>query len=167
MAANNTLSLIETLLNQIYAMEKTILKNLPLMADKATSPRLKQIFHDHQTETRKQINRLEDVYDKLEMDYQTATLTKKDMLDSLLKENSALLHLCAKQDSEIQDTVLAACGQRIEQMEIGCYELLIRLIQRINHEDAEDLLKTNLNEEIHARQVLSQISTLEPLTFIH
>lgn len=183
MDANNTLNLIESLLNQIYSMEKTILRNLPLMADKATSPRLKQIFHDHHTETRKQINRLEDVYDKLEINCPQETLfnkgkkilqevvqsatSKEDLLDSMVKENRNLFELCSREDSGILDTVLATGGQQIEQMEIGCYELLIRLVQKIKHDDAEDLMKTNLNEEIHARQVLSQISSLEPLTFIH
>lgn len=188
MAEYKTLNLIETLLNEIYAMEQSNLDNLTTMADKATSPRLKQIFHEHYYETRKQINRLEDVYDKLEIGYpkeseihkfldkgkkilkevvHAAAPSKEEILGSIQAENSALLDLCCEQDSEIQDTVLAAGGQQIEQMEIGCYELLIRLVQRIDHEDAEDLLKTNLNEEIHARQVLSQISSLEPLTFIH
>ncbi|MCE5316594.1 MAG: ferritin-like domain-containing protein, partial [Parachlamydia sp.] len=185
---DTTLSLIKTLLNQIYAMEKSILENLPMMADKATSPRLKQIFHDHHSETRKQINRLEDVFDKLELDYpeeseihkllgkgkkilkemaHVGAPSKEELLASLIAENRALFDLCAREDNEIQDTVLAVGGQQIEQLEIGCYELLIRLVQRIEHNDAEDLLKTNLNEEIHARQVLSQISSLEPLTFIH
>lgn len=189
MASKTTMDHIENMLFQIYAAEKLIVKHLPEMADKAVSPHLKQALKQHEFETRKQINRLEDVFDKFQIDYQKeeessvnkilgkgkkllkemahiGSTSKQGLIDSLLDEIQTLWPQF-DEDVEMQDLVLATCAQQIEQFEIAAYEILIRLVQKIKHEDVEDLLKTNLSEEIHAGQLLSQFSSVEPLTYIH
>src|SRR5215471_1301883 len=49
-------------LRDIYYAEKQILKSLPDMIEKSSDPQLKQGFQAHQSETRNQVTRLEQVF---------------------------------------------------------------------------------------------------------
>jgi ferritin-like metal-binding protein YciE len=54
-----------TQLRDIYDSESRILKAIPQMAEAAHHPQLKSAFQRHESETREQINRLEQIFDAL------------------------------------------------------------------------------------------------------
>src|ERR1700742_3670930 len=49
-------------LQDIYYAEKQLVKALPKMAEKATSPQLKQAFQSHLAETKGHVSRVEQVF---------------------------------------------------------------------------------------------------------
>ena len=53
-------------LRDAYDAEKQLLKALPKLAKKATSPELKQAFLDHREETLGQVSTLEEVFASLD-----------------------------------------------------------------------------------------------------
>jgi hypothetical protein len=57
--------LFEETLKDIYYAEKAILKALPKMAKKATSKKLQTAFTKHESETEKQVDRLDQVFELL------------------------------------------------------------------------------------------------------
>ena len=60
-------ALLEEELKDIYDAEKQLTKALPKLAKKASSPDLKAGFEAHLQQTEEQIERLEQVFDQLEM----------------------------------------------------------------------------------------------------
>jgi ferritin-like metal-binding protein YciE len=67
MAHEKTLhDLFHDTLKDIYFAEKKILGALPKMAKAAQSPQLKAAFEKHETETEKQVERLEQVFEEID-----------------------------------------------------------------------------------------------------
>ena len=60
-------SLLEDELKDIYDAEKQITKALPKMIKKASAEELKTAFEDHLRQTEEQIERLEQVFEHLEL----------------------------------------------------------------------------------------------------
>src|SRR5262245_62031989 len=54
-------------LKDLYSAENQILKALPKMAKAASSPELKQAFEKHLQQTRQQVERLEQILEKLDV----------------------------------------------------------------------------------------------------
>ncbi len=52
-------------LKDLYSAEKQLLKALPKMAKKASTPELRDAFEEHLAVTRRQVERLEDVFAEL------------------------------------------------------------------------------------------------------
>jgi ferritin-like metal-binding protein YciE len=175
MAENNFFSLLESSLYQIYAVEKIMLHHLPKMAEAANSPHLKQLFKQHEDETQKQIYRLEDVFEKLNIPTEDDTLTENR---EIMNEVSALgtqvregiinaLHnerTYAEYEEDFKDMLLANSAQQIELFEIVSYEVIMKLLKKMKLHEVEDLLKTNLEEDKHVYHQLGAICKIEPLT---
>gem|GEM_PF-6188472 len=60
-------------LRDIYYAEKMIAEELPRMANKATAPELKVAFEKHAEETKVHVERLEKIFDMLELAHRGKT----------------------------------------------------------------------------------------------
>jgi ferritin-like metal-binding protein YciE len=130
------------MLRDIYYAEKQIAKNLPTMADKASSPELKAGFETHLDETKGQIERLEEVF---RMHGVEAKAVNCPAIDGILKEANEIVG--EVEDKRVLDAALVAAAQAVEHYEITRYGSLIAWAKELGRPDCASVLQKNLDEE--------------------
>ena len=140
-------------LKDIYYAENKILKSLPKLIDKATNRDLSKGLKDHLEETKNQIARLEQVFQKLGEEPQGV---KCPAIDGLIKEADELAGEVA--DKEVLDAAIVGSAQSVEHYEIARYGTLIAWAKSLGRDDVIRLLTTNLNEEKAADKKLSTVA---------
>jgi ferritin-like metal-binding protein YciE len=140
-------------LQDIYYAENQIVKALPGMIDKATNRELSKGLTDHLGETRNQIARLDQVFQKLG---EQPRGVKCPAIDGLISEADEVAGEVA--DKEVLDAVIIGSAQAVEHYEIARYGTLIAWAESIGHDDIVRLLNTSLNEEKAADKKLSTVA---------
>jgi ferritin-like metal-binding protein YciE len=140
-------------LQDIYYAENQIVKSLPNMIDKATNRELSKGLKDHLEETRNQIARLDQVFQKLG---EPPRGVKCPAIDGLITEADELAGEVA--DKEVLDAAIVGAAQAVEHYEIARYGTLIAWAESLGRDDVIRLLTTNLNEEKAADKKLSTVA---------
>jgi ferritin-like metal-binding protein YciE len=140
-------------LQDIYYAENQIVKSLPGMIDKATNRELSKGLTDHLEETRNQIARLDQVFQKLG---EQPRGVKCPAIDGLISEADEVAGEVA--DKGVLDAAIVGAAQSVEHYEIARYGTLIAWAESIGHDDIIRLLTTNLNEEKAADKKLSTVA---------
>ncbi len=140
-------------LQDIYYAENQIVKALPDMISKATDPQLKAGFEKHLTETRGQIDRLEQVFKQHGVDIQG---TDCPAIDGIIKEANDTASEVAEND--VLDAALIAAAQAVEHYEISRYGTLIAWAEQLGRPDCATLLRQNLDEEKATDESLSALA---------
>jgi ferritin-like metal-binding protein YciE len=140
-------------LQDIYYAENQIVKSLPNMIDKATNRELSKGLKDHLEETRNQIARLDQVFQKLG---EPPRGVKCPAIDGLITEADELAGEVA--DKEVLDAAIVGAAQSVEHYEIARYGTLIAWAESLGRDDVIRLLTTNLNEEKAADKKLSTVA---------
>lgn len=143
---------VETL-KDIYYAEKQILKALPGMIKKADDTKLKTALETHRKETEGQVERLEEVFQLMEV---PARGKKCDAIEGIISEAKA--HMDDIEDAQVRDAGMIGSAQAVEHYEITRYGTLISWAKQMGQKDAIALLQANLDEEKHADQLLTQIA---------
>ncbi|MDO1444847.1 DUF892 family protein [Rhodocytophaga aerolata] len=131
-----------TELRSLYSAEKQILLGLKKMKAAAHHDELKQAFEQHYAETEGQINRLEQIFDRL--GESPKGQTSKATL-GLIAEGEKIIK--AKGQSDVIDAGLIAAAQKIEHNEIACYGTAIAYAKQLGDQESASLLQQNLDEE--------------------
>ncbi|HVW99413.1 MAG TPA: DUF892 family protein [Candidatus Babeliaceae bacterium] len=179
MKKNTALDLfLETGLRHLYTAEKATLENLSTLAEKSVDSELRKCFLSHQRETEKQIQRLEKIFQRLDIDVKGSKLQGlpgitekgkellKTMIDlnftdrskgieGILNEGKELLRHFAKTDAN--DIALISAGQKVEHYEIACYNSLCALADFYDENKILDLLTESLDEELAMEERLSNL----------
>jgi ferritin-like metal-binding protein YciE len=129
-------------LRDIYYAENQIVVALPGMISKANDPTLRQGFETHLAETRKQIERLDQVF---KLHGVAAQGVQCPAIDGIIKETNEVASEVA--DKRVLDAALIAAGQAVEHYEIARYGTLIAWAKELGRSDCAALLQQNLNEE--------------------
>jgi ferritin-like metal-binding protein YciE len=140
-------------LQDIYYAEHEITKALPKMIDKATNRDLSTGFKTHLEETRKQIERLDKVFQKLG---KQPSGTKCPAIDGIISEADEIAG--EVEDKAVLDAALVASAQAVEHYEICRYGTLIAWAEKLGHDEIVRFLTTNLNEEHAANTKLNTIA---------
>jgi ferritin-like metal-binding protein YciE len=140
-------------LKDIYYAENQIAKSLPKLIDKATNRDLSKGLKDHLEETKNQITRLDQVFQKLGEKPQGV---KCPAIDGLISEADDVAGEVA--DKDVLDAAIAGSAQAVEHYEIARYGTLIAWAEAVGHDDIVRLLNTNLNEEKAADKKLSTVA---------
>jgi ferritin-like metal-binding protein YciE len=140
-------------LKDIFYAENQIVRALPKMIDKATNRELTKGLQSHLEETKKQIARLEQVFQKLGEEPQGA---KCPAIDGLITEADEVAGEVA--DKDVLDAAIVGAAQSVEHYEIARYGTLIAWAESLGHDDIIRLLTTNLNEEKAADKKLSTVA---------
>ena len=140
-------------LADVYNAEQQITKALPKMAKAARSPELREAFQTHLEETEEQISRLEEVAESLG---EKLKGKKCKAMEGLLAEGKEIMEEQA--DSPALDAGLILAAQKVEHYEIASYGALCAWAQSMGHDDAFDLLKQTLDEEITTDEKLNQLA---------
>ncbi len=140
-------------LRDIYHAEKQILKALPKMAKSASHPELKQAFESHLEETRGQVERLEQVFDQLDLNKRAKPCQAMEGLIEEAKE-----HMSEIEDKSVLDVGMIISAQKVEHYEIAGYGSLVALARQLGHDEVAQLLEQTLEEEKAADQKLNQVA---------
>lgn len=140
-------------LQDIYYAEHQILKSLPTMIDKATNRDLATALRNHLEDTKKQVDRLDQVFRKLEMQPKG---TDCPAIDGIIKEADATAGEI--DDKQVLDAAIIANAQAVEHYEICRYGTIIAWAEELGHDEVVRLLTTNLNEEKAANIKLNTVA---------
>ena len=140
-------------LKDIYYAEKNILKAMPSMAKKAHASELKKALESHRQETEGQIERLEKVFEMLDV---PARGRKCEAIEGILSE--AKEHMKEIEDEDVLDASVIAFAQTIEHYEICRYGTLIEWGKDLGFNDAVELLQQTLEQEKNDDRLLAQIA---------
>ena len=150
---NSLEDLFEHGLKDIYYAENQIVKALPKLIDKATNRDVTKGLKDHLQETKKQIERLEQVFKKLGKETEGV---KCPAIDGLIEEGDEIAGEVA--DKEVLDAAIVGAAQAVEHYEIARYGTLIAWADSLGHDDIVSFLNTNLKEEKAADKKLSTVA---------
>ena len=140
-------------LRDAYDAEKQLTKALPKMAKAASSPGLRKAFETHLEETRGQIERLEQVFARLD---EKVRGKHCDGIAGIIEEGKAVME--EDFDEATMDACLIAGGQRAEHYEMAAYGTLVAWARAMGHPEAADLLQETLDEEKAADEKLTSLA---------
>lgn len=140
-------------LQDIYYAEQQITKALPKMIEQATNRDLAAGLKNHLEETRKQIERLDKVFEKLG---KKPSGTDCPAIDGLIKEADETAGEI--EDKAILDAAIIANAQAVEHYEMSRYGTLIAWAEALGHNEIVRFLTTNLNEEKAANTKLNTVA---------
>jgi ferritin-like metal-binding protein YciE len=152
-AAEGLRELFEAELKDIYWAEKALTKAIPKMIKNATSDDLIDALTNHLEETEQQVERLEEVFQSVDM---KAQAKKCEAMSGLIKEAEEIMKETEK--GEVRDAGIILAGQKVEHYEIATYGTLSAFAKTLGLEEAVSLLEETLEEEKNADQTLTQIA---------
>ena len=141
-------------LKDIYWAEKHLTKALPKMSKAATSQELANAFQEHLAQTEVQIERIEQVFEILEM---TARAKKCEAMEGLVKEAQNVIEEQPK-GTMVRDAGLIISGQKVEHYEIAAYGRLVQLAKTMGENEIADILAQTLEEEKQTDQLLTELA---------
>ena len=133
-------------LKDIYFAEHKIIKALPKMSEKATSPELKLAFDEHLVETEQHVERLEQVFELINEKPSRAG----PAIEGIIQEAEELASEI--EDANTLDAALIAAAQAVEHYKITRYGTLVSWAEELGLGDAAVLLSETLDEE-HAADI--------------
>lgn len=140
-------------LKDVYYAEQQIVESLPKLIDKAASEQLKEGLENHLSETRGQVDRLEQVFEKIGIQLGTADCPA---IDGLIKEADSVVGEVG--DEDVMDAAIVGAAQAVEHYEIARYGTLIAWAEELGHKAVVPLLTTNLKEEKAADEKLNELA---------
>jgi ferritin-like metal-binding protein YciE len=141
-------------LRDILDAERQILKALPKMSKSAESEALASALDEHKRVTQGQVERLETIFEQLEM---AARGKHCKGMEGLLAEGDELV---AKEDtSAALDAAMIGAAQKVEHYEIAAYGTLATYANMLGMQDAASLLGESLAEEKEADETLSALAS--------
>ena len=149
----------EDMLKDVYYAEKQIYKALPKLIKAASNQHLVAGFEKHRGETQVQIERLERVFEMMDMQ---ARGKKCPAIDGILEEGGDLID--EHERGAGLDAALAAAAQAVEHYEIARYGTLCSWSEALDMLDVKEILGETLDEEEATDETLSElaIGTLNP-----
>lgn len=140
-------------LKDIYHAEKQLLKALPKMAKAASSDDLRGAFEEHLQETEHQVERLEQVFQILDV---APRGIKCAAMEGLLEEGSEVID--APMDAAVKDAALIGAANKVEHYEIATYGTLCSYAKQLGYDEALELLVATLDEEKAADRKLTELA---------
>jgi len=153
-SANPLEDLFSETLKDVYFAEKQILRALPKMAKEATTPELKEAFETHRDETEGQIERLNQIFERMGRPARGKTC---EAILGIIDEAKEFME--DFKGTEALDSALVASGQTVEHYEITRYGTLKSWAKELGLDDAAKLLDATLQEEIKTDKLLTKLAT--------
>jgi ferritin-like metal-binding protein YciE len=156
MTVRTTRELMLEELRDIYHAEKQLVKALPKMAKAAKAAKLRQAFEHHLEETKGQVERLEQVFDKLDA---RSSGKRCEAMEGLIEEAKEMIEVI--KTPEVLDAALIVGAQKVEHYEIASYGSVCALAEALGQRDIKQLLEQTLDEEKSADQKLNKLAISE------
>ena len=153
MSSNQSSTLFENELKDIYDAEQQIEKALEQMASDVEREEARTAFEEHREQTRGQIDRLEQVFDKLGMEPEAEDCLA---IQGIVEEHRRFTEENPSQDEH--DAFDLVAGQKVEHYEIAAYGNLANMADHLGMDEVGDLLHQNLEEEKETLTRLTELS---------
>jgi ferritin-like metal-binding protein YciE len=140
-------------LRDLYNAENQLVKALPKMAKGASHQELKQAFEDHLDQTKEHVERLEEIFKRL--DEKPTGKTCKGM-KGLIEEGAEMLE--EDGDEAVLDAALIGAAQRVEHYEIAAYGTVRTFANMLGEQEAVELLQQTLDEEGETDKLLTELA---------
>ncbi len=137
----------------LYSAEKQLIKTLPKVAQKASSPQLKDALEEHLQQTEEHANRLEQIFEML--GERAKAVTCKGM-EGILDEGSEVMKM--RGTPETLDAAIIMAAQKVEHYEIAAYGSAATWAAMIGRSDIKKLLGQTLREEEQTDQKLTKLA---------
>ncbi|WP_434733362.1 ferritin-like domain-containing protein [Rhizobium sp. YTUHZ044] len=155
MAKEKTLEdLFYDTLKDIYFAERQILRALPKMARAAQSSELKAGFQKHLEETEGQVERLQQVFEKIGKRAQGKTC---EAIQGIIAEGEEIME--EFKGTPALDAGLISAAQAVEHYEIARYGTLKTWAATLGQKDVVALLDQTLQEETATDKILTKLAT--------
>ncbi len=141
-------------LRDLYDAESQITDALPKMIEAASHPQLRQALQEHLQVTKRQISRLDRIFQV--MQEKPTGETCKGM-KGLLKEGDDIVS--AGGDPSTVDAAIISAAQRVEHYEMAGYGTVRTYAELLGNQEFAKLLQETLDEEKEADQTLSEIAS--------
>jgi ferritin-like metal-binding protein YciE len=129
-------------LSDIYSAEKQLTKALPKLARAATNPALRAAFQAHMEETQGQVERIDQIVEKLDLRLKRI---KCAAMEGLVEEGKEVIY--SIEAGPVRDAALIGGAQKVEHYEIASYGTLAAMAKQLGKTDALTLLLETLAEE--------------------
>jgi ferritin-like metal-binding protein YciE len=143
MAITTTKELLKHELEGIYFAEGEFLHELKEQAAQAEDEELKEIFRSHAEETKRQRERLEEVFTCLG---EIPKERPSEAAEGLLEDREEFVHE-ERPNRVVQELFDIWAAMKAEHLEIISYEGMAEMAAALELEREEELLRENLNEE--------------------
>jgi ferritin-like metal-binding protein YciE len=153
MPNESLLGLYKETLKDLYDAENQILKALPKMAEETKNADLRSAFRGHEQVTRRQVQRLEKVFQSLGENGEGKTC--KGMRGLIAEGEEAMKE---HKDSDVLDAALIAAAQKVEHYEIAGYGCARTYAAMLGLHDQADLLQETLDEEGETDKKLTELA---------
>lgn len=141
-------------LQDIYWVEKKLLKKLPKLKDAATSLQLKDALCDHLEKTKTHLERLKQVFEIIGKE---ADGKKCPAMAGIVEEGEEIIDE-TEEGSAQRDVGIIFAAQKVEHYEIATYGGLAQLAKTLGLMNAKELLGQTLDEEKQADLLLTHIA---------
>ena len=140
-------------LKDLYSAENQIIKALPKMTKAASSPELKRAFERHLEETRRQVERLDQIAESLDV---RLTGKKCKGMEGLIEEGKEVM--AEDLEENALDAGLIGAAQKVEHYEIAAYGTARTHASMLGLNKAAKLLQQTLDEEGNTDKKLTQLA---------
>ncbi|HEU4415447.1 MAG TPA: ferritin-like domain-containing protein [Candidatus Angelobacter sp.] len=140
-------------LKDLYSAENQILKALPKMIKKATSPDLKQGFEKHLRETQGHVERLEKIFTELDA---SPRGKKCKGMEGVIADGKELMEEGA--EPEVMDAGLIGAAQHVEHYEMAGYGCVRTYAELLGLDNIARLLQKTLDEEKATDEKLTELA---------
>ena len=130
-------------LGDMLFAERMLEKQLPTLAEEASSGELRRAFERHVKETKDQIRNLERVFEALG---ERAQAERCPGMEGIKAEHDQFMDE-ENPSPEIRDLFLTGAAARAEHYEIAGYSGLVNMARALGEREAVNLLKENLQQE--------------------
>ena len=141
-------------LEDLYSAENMIVKALPKMMEKTSSPELRKALDEHLQQTRGHVRRLDQIFDQLPKADREDHKCKG--MEGVIKEGEDLIKKDA--EPELRDAGIISAAQRVEHYEMAGYGTVRTYARLLGHNDWAQLLQQTLDEEKDADRILNSLS---------
>lgn len=137
-------------LQELYYTEQQLVDALETLSEGTGDETARRAFSEHREETRRQVDRLERVFEEIGEEPRTR---EDRVVAALIEEHE---QFAGENDGDVLDRYNIAAGQKTEHHEIAAYGTLTSLAGKLGHDEAADLLEETLREEEHALEELAK-----------
>ena len=137
----------------LYNAETQLVKALPKMAKAASSEELREAFEEHLEQTRGQVERLDQICERLGIKAKGKTC---QAMKGLIEEAQEIL--AADGDPAARDAAIIGAAQKVEHYEIAGYGTARTFAELLGEEEAAGLLQQTLDEEEAADERLTEVA---------
>ena len=153
MKSSQLMELFEDELKDIYWAEKALTTAIPKMIKNATSEELIAALTSHLTETKNQVERVEQVFEAIG---KKPEAVKCEAMAGLIKEAGEIMEEC--EEGAMRDAGIISAGQKVEHYEIATYGTLRQFAETLGLTKVVKLLEETLAEEKAADVQLTEVA---------